>query len=263
MTKFKELLRGHEYGPLGQGQKKAAVPYQTTIPGISPEVKHRKQYASQIEPQVHQEYLKIKTVVLASTVAERPVQSCMVIGSVPGEGATTVAVTLAHVMATGDAFPTLLVDSDIRHPSVHTYLGLPNDVGLGELLSSDMPFEQALQEGPVPDLRIITAGNVLLDTSNILKTNRFHEFMSYAKKRFKYIIFDASPVSEGFDGIVFGAALDGCLLVIHTDRTPVSVVASVQQSLAQAKIHLLGVVLNRKKRYVPSFILKDYGAPAV
>jgi|YNPNPStandDraft_1061719.scaffolds.fasta_scaffold57378_1 capsular exopolysaccharide synthesis family protein len=261
MGKFKELLRRHEYGPLPQerhGVEGVSEPRTAPFPA---EKRHEREYASRIGPRVHEEYLKIKTIILASSVCERPVQSLMVIGSVAGEGATTLAVTLGHVMAAGDAYPTLLVDSDIRRPSVHRYLRIPNDIGLGELLTTEMPFEQAIQSGPLPDLSVITAGNVLLDTSSVLKTNRFQDFMAYAKKRFRYIIFDAPPVSEGFDGIVFGAALDGCILVVQADETPVNVVSGAQQRLVQARLNVLGVVLNRKKRYVPNFILNDYGTP--
>lgn len=261
MGKFKELLRRHEHDPWPQEKHAVEECSEPRTAPASVEKRHQREYASRIGPRVHEEYLKIKTIILASSVSEKPVQSLMVIGSVPGEGATTLAVTLGHVMATGDAYPTLLVDCDIRRPSLHRYLRISNDIGLGELLTTEIPFDQAIQDGPLPDLSVITAGNVLLDTSSVLKTNRFQHFMAHVKKRFRYIIFDAPPISEGFDGIVFGAALDGCILVVQADKTPVSVVTGAQQRLMQARLNVLGVVLNRKKRYIPNFILKDYATP--
>jgi len=93
-------------------------------------------YAPQAEANINKEYRKIKSQLIASKNTDRPIQSFMVAGSVSEEGATTLAITLAHAMATGNAYRTLLVDGNLRRPSIHKYLRLRNEVGLSELLSS-------------------------------------------------------------------------------------------------------------------------------
>lgn len=211
-----------------------------------------------IDPHIQEEYIKLKTLIAARASGERPLRSLMVIGSVRGEGVSTVAITLAQAMAMGKTYPTLLVDIDLGTPSIHKYLGLANEFGISELLSSTSPFEQAIQKTQNTDLWVLTAGKERLDVSNILKTARFREFMGFARDHFAYVIFDASPVKESFDGLVFGSALDSCLFVVHADRTPINVVQSARKQLAQARIDILGIVLNRKKYYVPKFIFKDY-----
>lgn len=211
-----------------------------------------------VDPHIHEEYIKLKTLIVARGSGERPLRSLMVIGSVRGEGVSTVAITLAQVMAMGKIYPTLLVDIDLGTPSIHKYLGFHNEFGISELLCSTTPFEQAIQKTQHADLCVLTAGQKRLDVSNILKTARFKEFMGFARDHFEYVIFDASPVKESFDGLVFGSALDSCLFVVHADRTPINVVQSAQRQLAQARIDILGIVLNRKKYYVPKFIFKDY-----
>ncbi len=214
-----------------------------------------------IRSDIYEEYWKIKTQIVASQNTEKPIHSLMVIGSLPGEGATTIAINLAHAMATGNSFPTLLVDSDLRNPSVHKYMGLNNEVGLSDILSSDIDFNQAVQKKSCPDLSIITTGREILDISNLHNTRRFQELLKLAKDNFRYVIFDAVVVNKSFDGLIFGAGLDSCLLVIRADHTPVSVTEDSYQQLRQARVNVFGAIFNRRKKYIPKFIFKDHYSP--
>ncbi len=257
MSRFKKIIR--DFGASPAPEAETGLFTQPDPSGLASDGQQKK--SSEISSEIYEEYWKIKTQVIASQNTEKPIQSLMVIGSLPDEGATTIAISLAHAMATGNSFPTLLVDSDLRNPSVHKYLGLKNDIGLSEILSSDIDFNRAIQKSACPDLSVITAGKQILDISNLHNTRRFQEFLKFGKDKFRYVIFDAVPVKKSFDGIIFGAGLDSCILVVRADHTPVSVTEDSYQQLLQAKVNVFGAILNRKKMCIPKFIFKDYYSP--
>jgi len=110
-------------------------------------------------------------------------------------------------------------------------------------------------------LRIITAGRLDLDLSNLHRARRYQEFLRFAKNNFQYIIFDAPPINDSFDALIWGASLDGVIFVVRADHTPVAVTESVFEQLVQARLHVFGAVFSRKKSHIPAFLYKDYFTP--
>jgi len=228
------------------------APNPSNVPSLD-----RPEYAEVLDEEIHEEYMKIKTLLLASRNTEQPIRSLVVAGSVRGEGASTVAIHIARTLAVGNAFPTLLVDTDLRIPSIHKYLGLKNDIGLAEVLSSSMDFAMAIHRTRFPSLGVVTAGRHPLDVSNLPNTQRYQDFLQFARNHFQYVILDAAPIRETFDAVVFGAPLDACVLVVRADHTPRPFVLQARQRLIEANLNVFGVVLNRKRKYVPNFIMRE------
>jgi len=255
MSRFKKIIK-EGISDLNTEHPSVRIETESTNIGDDP------QFAPRAEIDIHEEYKKIKAQLIASKNTDRPIQSLLVTGSVYDEGATTLAITLAHAMATGNSYRTLLVDCNLKRPSIHKYLKLRNEVGLSELLSSEIKFDLALQEGNPAALRILTAGRQDLDISNLHRTGRYREFLRFAKNHFQYIIFDGPPISESFDTLIIGASLDTVIFVVRADQTPVSVTESAYEQLLQANLHVFGAVLSRKKNYVPDFLYKDYFTPS-
>lgn len=181
--------------------------------------------------------------VLCEEQAEDALTTVLVTSAIPGEGKTLTAVNLALTLSESYARRVLVIDADLRAPSVHTTLGIPNDVGLTDALRDgerDLPIRQV-----TAGLSVMTAGRGGgLNPLAGLSSRRMEEILQDAAARFDWVLLDTSPVGVLPDAQVLARLAGGVVLVIGAGSTPA---AAVERAIAElgGPDAIIGTVLNR------------------
>ncbi len=195
---------------------------------------------------------------------------CKVIGitsAQPSEGKSTVAVNLAYSLAQlGKSV--ILVDGDMRCPSLHDKLGIRLEPGLSDLLTKEdkvgtvvVPYKS--NEGNTM-FNIITAGEIPGNPSELLNSKRFVTLMKMLSSACEYVILDLPPIDAVVDAVNASKLTDGMIVVVRENNCPRSILADCMEQLKYAKANVLGFVVNgsvegASKRYQYSNRYYQYG----
>jgi len=175
---------------------------------------------------------------------DHPPRTIVVTSALPGEGKSTVATNLAMTLAAAGAH-VVLVDGDLRRPTVASTLGLVSGAGLTDVLSGRAKLTDVLQGAPdAPNLAVLTAGTIPPNPSEVLGSERMHQLVKDLAGHATVII-DAPPLLAVTDGAVLTNQADGALLVVAVGKTTYDVVDKALNALEKARGRVLGVVLNR------------------
>jgi capsular exopolysaccharide synthesis family protein len=174
---------------------------------------------------------------------DRRLRSVLLTSASPSEGKTTVAAHLAAVHA-GQHHRTLLIDGDLRRPSVHKFFEVPNSLGLSRVLSDGFPWREALvQPAPGSDLYILPAGPGTWRAADLVGKN-LPQLLEEAAEEFDLIILDAPPLLGFPEPLQMAAAVDGVIVVTRAAQTNRTAVATLLHTLARLRASVVGVVLN-------------------
>ncbi len=167
-----------------------------------------------------------------------------------GEGKTVTAINFAITMAQEMDHTVLLVDADLRKPSIHTCLGMKAERGLSEYLCGKAQLSEVLINTGIGKLVFLPAGSPPPNPSELLSSKRMKDLVQELKSRYhdRYIIFDSSPVLVAADTISLTSHVDGVILVVQAARTSES---DVKKAMGLIKnVHILGVVYNNVPEYI-------------
>jgi protein-tyrosine kinase len=164
-----------------------------------------------------------------------------------GEGKTTIAINLAISLAMEPNHTVLLVDADLRQPSVHTYLGLEIESGLREYLLGALPVEQILIHPLIRRLVVLPGSGPVPSSSELLVSPVMLALVQELKRRYptRHVVFDLPPVLTGDDVLAFAPYLDSMLLVAEESKTERAELARAADLIQESNHNLLGTVLNR------------------
>ena len=174
-------------------------------------------------------------------------RSVLVTSAGPGEGKTTASVHLAIAHAE-QGKKTLLVDADLRRPSVHRRFGLTCPTGLSNVLTDDTPWQETVVpiEGK-PNLDIVPAGPPSHRASDLFGP-RIGDLLDEFAKEYDLVILDAPPLLGFAEPLQMATVADGVLVISRAGETKRKAVSSVLSALARLRANVLGVVLNQVKR---------------
>lgn len=168
----------------------------------------------------------------------------------PGEneGKTLTAINLAISLALEVSQTVLLVDANLRHPSVHEYFGLKPDFGLSDYLTGDEAIEDLLINPGIERFVILPGGPAVQNSSEMLSSPKMADLVRELKTRYpsRIIIFDLPPVLTVADALAFAPHVDASVLVIEECKTQADEVSRAAEVLQQAT-NLIGVVLNKSQ----------------
>ena len=161
------------------------------------------------------------------------------------EGKTLTALNLAISMAREVNHTVLLVDLDLRHPTLHRYLGYEPEQGITDYLLRDVPLSEIMSNPGIDRLVIIPVGPPAEYSSELLSSPRMVNLVQELKERYpsRLVLFDVPPLLSADDGLAFLPYVDAALLVVVEGETSFEDVESAKEMLAST--HLLGAVLNR------------------
>ncbi len=179
---------------------------------------------------------------LTFTSLDKPLETLVVASPSADDAQSQVAVNLAVVMAQAGQ-RVVLVDADLRRPSVHTFFDVPQEPGLtGYMVSQDGEEALALVETEVPGLQVLPSGALPPNPADILGAQKMEQLLTHLKARAEVVVFNAPPVTVAVDASVLAARTDGLLLVVRAGHTRRDRIAQAQELLERFRVRLLGAV---------------------
>jgi capsular exopolysaccharide synthesis family protein len=188
---------------------------------------------------------------------EGPIKTILISSGMPSEGKSFVAANLAMSLARNSVTNILLIDGDLRRPTLHNLLGAPNQPGLTEYLMGEAALRDIMQrdhslkavetagESSVSNLTFIPAGNCGDNSSELVAHHRMDELIATLSPHFDWILIDSPPVLAVTDAVELSRVADGVLLIARGARTPFDVAQRTQTTFSKSRI--LGFVLNDVK----------------
>jgi tyrosine-protein kinase Etk/Wzc len=179
---------------------------------------------------------------------ERPSNKKLLITSCnPKEGTSTVLANLGILYAT-EGNKVLLVDTDLRRPSLHELFGLTNEKGLSNLLLETSAGDGIIQESNVGGLSILPSGSAPPDTGLLLKSKKMRDLVKKLEEKYDIILFDSAPLLIKNDAVLLMDYLDDIVLVLNSGISTHQTVSRSTEILQRAKINPLGIILNCVKK---------------
>jgi len=162
-----------------------------------------------------------------------------------GEGKSTTIFNLATVFAQNGA-RVLVVDSDLRRPSLHKILGVSNTMGLTNYLLRQNKLEEVVQTTPIPGLDFMASGKLPSSSVGVLNSAAMREFVQEIRSRYDFVFFDSPPIMGVSDASILAAEVDMAILVVQYRKYPQQMTLRAKQMVEKigGKDRLLGVVLN-------------------
>ena len=191
-----------------------------------------------------EEYRSLRTQVLHKSQRQK-LQSIVVASINPSEGKSVTALNLSWLLAQTDGINALIIDSDLRMPSLTDYLGIVTDKGLSDVLAGRTSLNDAIIKLEPSGLHLLPGGEARNDVAELISGPTFKEILRQAREMFDYVIIDAPPLGIFTDATVLINHADGAILVIRAGRTRYSAVDRILDTLPRER--MLGVVLNQSE----------------
>jgi protein-tyrosine kinase len=208
----------------------------TSSNGLSPLIALRDPRAPASEA-----YRTLRTNIQFSSL-DKPLHTLLATSTAPDEGKSTTLANLAVTMAQAEQ-RVILVDCDLRRPTLHTLFGLANEAGLTSMIlaQEDAP---PLQETGVPGLSLLSSGPLPPRPADILGSRRMEAVIARLRAEADIVLFDTPPVVAVTDAAVLATRVDGVLLVFQAGKTSRERARRAREILEKVKANIVGVVLN-------------------
>jgi capsular exopolysaccharide synthesis family protein len=197
-----------------------------------------------------EEYQKLRAS-LVSIAVPSGLHTVLVTAPRHGEGTTTVAVGLASALAKDRDSRVLLVEGNVRTPSFNAILPLTSDTGLADFAAGRAAPEALAVRMEGLNLSVIAAGPT---RGQPVDFEVVDSLLTRLRPQFDFIVIDGPPVNSYADTSVLATKVDGVILVVEADRTPVVEAETAKRQLIKVGARILGVVLNRRRSYIPAFL---------
>ncbi len=167
-------------------------------------------------------------------------RSLVITSAIQGEGKTATALNLAMSMTELQDHRILVLDCDLRKPSVETFLGLNRGPGLADLLQGSTSLDEAIRPSGIPGLDIIGAGSRPKNPSELAASRRVDELLGQLKEQYNYVLLDTPPIVPISDAGILSAKSDGTLVVVALERASRRMVKEALEQLESVGAQLLG-----------------------
>jgi protein-tyrosine kinase len=188
--------------------------------------------------------------------AGRTLKTILVTGTAHGGGTSTTAVNLATSLSEGPSHSVLLVDANLRTPGLHRFFKTDAFTGMSELLDVRGEKSFGFKKVGENELYLFPCGVKRTKSDGYFESVRFAQFLNNVRNSFDYVIFDSAPITGFPDTQTLCSKVDGVILVITYDRTRRQVALRAKKELEEAGANILGVIINRRKYYIPDWIYR-------
>ncbi|MCL2807820.1 MAG: polysaccharide biosynthesis tyrosine autokinase [Coriobacteriia bacterium] len=174
---------------------------------------------------------------------DEPIKTIAVTSSVPNEGKTFVAISLATAIATSGK-RVLIVEADMRRRTLAARMNVHPKAGAYALLSKTASISDAVTQTSVPNLYLLDVEPQIPNPVDVLSSNRFKQLVEHLKANLDYVIFDTPPVGTFVDAAILSTLVDGTIMVVKTESTRRSELLEAYDQLKKADARILGVCAN-------------------
>lgn len=191
-------------------------------------------------------YRTLRTNIQFSSL-DKPLHTLLVTSTAPDEGKSTTLANLAVTMAQAEQ-RVILVDCDLRRPTLHTLFNLPNQVGLTSVILREETAPLPLLETSVPGLSLLASGPLPPRPADLLGSRRMEALIARLRDEADMVLFDTPPVIAVTDAAVLATRLDGVLLVLQAGKTRRDRAREARRLLEKVKANIVGVILNNARQ---------------
>ena len=202
--------------------------------------------SSNISRPVSEAIKTLKSNIMFSSV-DNPIRTMILTSTNAGEGKSTLTALLGMSMAESGK-RTLIIDTDLRRPSLGNTIGKRNKKGLCNVLLEEVSPEEAIVTTECKNLYFLDAGTIPPNPVEMIGSKRFGCFMDTVKKQYDLVIYDMSPVGLFIEPALVATRTDGVVLVIAQGETDKKAAKEAKEQLERAHAKILGVVLNKVAR---------------
>lgn len=183
----------------------------------------------------------VKTLVLTSTES--------------GEGASVTTRNLALSFSLSGK-KVLIIDCDLRKPSIHEYFNVTNDIGFANLIIEKLTYKDVIQEYS-DNLHIITAGKITINPAELLNIEHISPIFEQLQKQYDIILIDSPPVITYTDAQLLSAVSDGVIMVLSIGKTHKKLCQKAIQLLQNVNADIIGIVLNKNIKKLQKYYKKN------
>jgi capsular exopolysaccharide synthesis family protein len=191
---------------------------------------------------ISEQFRTLRTNIQFASV-DRKLKTIAVTSSATGEGKSTAVANLSIVLAQQDN-KVLLVDTDLRKPTVHFSFQLSNLTGFTNVVTGQTSLADGVVQTGIDNLDVLPSGPLPPNPSELLASERMKAFVSEASRHYDYVIFDTPPVNIVTDAQIVTGLVDGTVFVIRSGQTEEEEAVKAVESLKKVEAKILGVVLN-------------------
>jgi polysaccharide biosynthesis transport protein len=191
----------------------------------------------------HAEAYRVLRTNLMFTRKDEKLNSVAVVSAGAGEGKSTTIFNLATVFAQS-GHRVVIVDSDLRRPSLHKILHVNNNIGLTNYLLKQNTLEEVIQTSSLPMLDFMPSGRLPSSSLGILSSNQMKDLISELKRRYDFVFFDSPPIMGVSDASILASEVDMTIQVIQYRRYPQPMNIRAKQVVEKVGGNLIGIVLN-------------------
>lgn len=186
-------------------------------------------------------YRSLRTSIKFSSV-DKPIKTIVVTSSIPGEGKSTISGNLAITLSQSGA-RVLLIDCDLRKPSIHKKFRVVNDLGLTDILVDKCSLKDVIKK--IDEyLFMITAGTIPPNPSEIVGSNSMEDLIKELSLSFDYIVMDTPPVIPVTDPLLLAAKSDATIIVVRARKTKEKIIRQTYDELIKVNSNIIGSILN-------------------
>ncbi len=178
-------------------------------------------------------------------------RSFLITSAMLSEGKSTISAYLAITAASYKKRKTILIDADLRRPTIHKIFDLPLERGITDLIDDKISAEEAFKKTPIPDLSILTAGTLKHNPTELFESDAVKIAIEKVKFYFDLVFVDCAPIIPVSDPVVLAPDMDGILLVVKAGATQKEVIRRAVDIIAKTDANIVGVVLNNQSGVLP------------
>ncbi len=233
-----------------EARRLLGLPIMATIPFITGDTTDQQEYSpsliSHLNPKasVTEAFRSLRTSIHFSAISKEK-KVILVTSNFPSEGKTTVIANLAVTMTQTGA-KVLLIDCDMRRPSLHTLFKQEKVPGLSEILAGDTPISDVLHDTGIPGLNFIPAGTTPPNPAELIGSQEMQKLLASLKLTYDYILIDAPPYLAVTDAPLLSSSADLMILVLQTERVPAKLAKQTVDMLNSIGAPIAGIVINDK-----------------
>ncbi|TDM32440.1 polysaccharide biosynthesis tyrosine autokinase [Macrococcoides canis] len=195
---------------------------------------------------ISEQYRMIRSNIMFSGI-DNEIKKLVVTSAAPSAGKSTTAANIAVTYAQAGK-NVLLIDGDLRKPTVQYTFETKNVFGLSNLITDQIGIEQAVQNTQVENLSIMTSGPIPPNPSELLSSKRFKELMESFEQYFDMIIIDSPPVLAVTDAVIMSTIADGTIMVTNVETNNRVHLIKAKEVLQKSDANILGIVLNNVEK---------------